>query len=388
MTRRGSQAAHRPEAMRAARRSDEPLRFAILGPGMVGEVHAAALARIPGVHLAAVAGSSPDSPRAARLAAAHAARPVDGLAGVIADETLDAVIICTPHPLHASQAIAAAQAGLHVIVEKPMALTVADCTAMIDAADAAGVVLSVISQRRWYPAVRRVKAAIDEGRIGAPGLATIEVLGWRGPEYYAMDPWRGTRDGEGGGVLVNQAVHQLDLACWFLGPAAEVDGWTANLNHPGIEVEDTAVAIVRFASGALASVVTSNSQKPGLHARIHVHGTNGASVGVETDRGSSFVAGVSLPSEPRNHLWTIPGEEDAPDRWASEDRAALAGVDVATHHHELQLRDIVGAIREGRRPAVDGTDGCTTVALMAAIDAASRSGGRVRVGAGMEVAAS
>jgi predicted dehydrogenase len=237
----------------------------------------------------------------------------------------------------------------------------------------------VISQRRWQPAVRRVKAAIDEGRIGVPGLATVEVLGWRSPEYYAMDAWRGTRVGEGGGVLVNQAVHQLDLLCWFLGPIAEVDGWTTNVNHPEIEVEDTAVAVVRFRSGAIASIVASNSQRPGLYGRIHVHGRNGASVGVETDTGSSFVAGVSLPSLPTNDIWTIPGEEAEPERWAAEDRTAVAGVEIGTWFHELQLRDVVAAIREGRRPAVDGLDGRAAVALMAAIDEASRSGGRVRL---------
>ena len=366
-------------ARAAARRATDPLRFAIVGPGLVGTVHATALARIPDVRLVAVAGSTPGSGQAARLAAAHDAHAVDGMDAVLADPELDAVIICTPHPLHAGQAIAAAEAGLHVIVEKPMALTADDCSAMIAAAEAAGVVLSVISQRRWYPAVRRVKAAIDDGRIAAPGLASVEVLSWRGPEYYAMNPWRGTRAGEGGGVLVNQAVHHLDLACWFLGPATVVDGWTANLNHPEIEVEDTAVAVVRFASGALATIAASNSQRPGLHGRIHVHGTNGASVGVDTDRGSVFIAGVSLPSEPLNDLWTIPGEEDAPGRWTAEDRLALTDVDIATHYHELQLREIVGAIREGRRPAVDGSDGRAAVALMSAIDAASRTGGRVQI---------
>jgi UDP-N-acetyl-2-amino-2-deoxyglucuronate dehydrogenase len=365
-----------PRARRAIP-ADEPIRFGIVGPGMVGQLHATALARIPGVSLVAVAGSTGGSERAGRLAEEHGARAVNSLAAMLRDEPVDAVIVCTPHPLHAQQAIAAARAGRHVIVEKPMALTAADCSAMIAAADEAGVILSVVSQRRWYAPVRRVKAAIDEGRIGPPGLATVEVLGWRGPEYYAMDAWRGTRTGEGGGVLVNQAVHLLDLLCWFLGPAIEVDGLTTNLNHPEIEVEDTAVAVVRFGGGALASIVASNSQRPGLHGRIHVHGRNGASVGVETDSGSSFVAGVSLPSEPRNDLWTIPGEEAEPERWAAEDRALLAEVDAATHHHELQLRDIVAAIREGRPPAVDGHDGRATVELMAAIDEASRSGGRV-----------
>ena len=363
------------------RRSGDPLRFGIVGPGLVGGLHAAALARIEGVRLVAVAGSSPGSERTARLAGDHDARAAESFEALIGDETLDAVIVCTPHPLHAQQAIAAARAGLHVVVEKPMALTPADCVAMIAAADEAGVVLSVISQRRWQPAARRVKAAIDEGRIGVPGLATVEVLGWRGPEYYSMDPWRGTRAGEGGGVLVNQAVHQLDLLCWFLGPVAEIDGWTANLNHPEIEVEDTAVAVVRFRSGAIASIVASNSQRPGLHARVHVHGRSGASVGVETDKGSSFVAGISQQTPPSNDIWTIPGEESHPERWATEDEAALAGVDIGTWYHELQLRDVVAAIREGRPPAVDGRDGRAAVSLMAAIDEASRTGGRLRLAA-------
>jgi UDP-N-acetyl-2-amino-2-deoxyglucuronate dehydrogenase len=356
-----------------------PIRFGIVGPGLVAQLHAKALARIEDARLVAIAGSGPGSDRAARLAAQHGARASDGLEAMLREEPLDAVIVCTPHPLHAEQAVAAARAGLHVVVEKPMALTSADCAAMIAAADAAGVVLAVISQRRWHPAVRRLKAAIDEGRIGVPGLATVEVLGWRSPEYYAMDAWRGTREGEGGGVLVNQAVHQLDLLCWFLGPVAEVDGWTANLNHPEIEVEDTAVAIARFASGAVASIVASNSQRPGLYGRIHVHGRTGASVGVETDTGSSFVAGVTLPSFPTNDIWTIPGEEEKPHQWAREDATALAGVDIETHFHELQLRDVVAAIREGRPPAVDGAAGQAAVELMAAIDVASRTGERVRL---------
>jgi UDP-N-acetyl-2-amino-2-deoxyglucuronate dehydrogenase len=354
------------------------VRFAIIGPGKVARIHADALARIPDAELVAVAGR--DATRAAALATTAGARVDPDLTATIERGGVDAVIVCTPHPVHAVQAIAGARAGLHVVVEKPMALERADCDAMIAAAQEAGVVLSVVSQRRWYPPVRRVKAAIGDGRIGEPGLASVEVLGWRDADYYAMDAWRGTQAGEGGGVLVNQAVHQLDLLRWFLGPVAEVDAWTANLNHPEIEVEDTVAATIRFASGALASFVASNSQRPGLYARVHVHGRNGASVGVETDAGSSFVAGVSLPSTPRNDLWTIPGEEPAPDRWASEDAAALVGVDIASHYHELQLRDVVEAIVAGRSPAVDGSEGRATVELIAAIYRAARTGERVRLG--------
>jgi UDP-N-acetyl-2-amino-2-deoxyglucuronate dehydrogenase len=341
------------------------VRFGIIGPGKVAELHATALSRIDGAVLAGVAGRSPD--RVQSLAAAHAATAFTSPQTMVRDEGIDAVIICTPHPLHREQAVMAAQAGVHVVVEKPMALTPADCDEIIAAAESSGVLLSVISQRRWYQPALRMKAAIDDGRIGDPILATVEVLGWRGPEYYAMDAWRGTLAGEGGGVLVNQAVHQLDLVSWLMGPIGSVQGHVANLNHPEIEVEDTAVAVVRFASGALGSIVASNSQKPGLHANVHVHGRNGASVGVETDRGSVFVAGVSPPTLARTDLWTIPGEEGFPERWQREDEAFAATVDLGTYYHELQLRDIVEAIQDGRRPAVDGHDGRAAVVLMDAI---------------------
>jgi predicted dehydrogenase len=330
--------------------------------------------------LTAVVGRNPE--RAEALAAPYGARVDPSLELSIDRGGIDAAILCTPHPLHAEQGVAAARAGLHVVVEKPMALQPADARRMVEAAAAAGVELSVISQRRWYEPVRRVKDAIDGGRIGTAALASVDVLGWRGPEYFALDEWRGTFAGDGGGVLVNQAVHHLDLLAWFLGPAVQVDGWVANVNHPEIEVEDSAIAIVRFAGGALATIVASNAQRPGLYGRIHVHGTSGASVGVETDGGSIFVAGLSLPSVPRNDLWTIPGEEDGPSRWAEEDQAVLAGVDLASHYHELQLRDVVAAIQEGRRPAVTGEDGLRTVTLLDAIYRASRDGGRVSLATG------
>ena len=355
----------------------DEVRFAIVGPGKVAELHGAALGRIPGARLAAVAGRN--VPRTTAFALRHGARADRGLDETIERGEVEAVILCTPHPLHAGQAIQAAEAGLAVVVEKPLALDPVDADRVIAAARSSGVVLSVISQRRWYPAVQRVKAAIDDGRVGGAALATLEVLGWRGSEYYAMDAWRGTREGEGGGVLVNQAVHQLDLLCWFLGEPREVDGFTANVNHPEIEVEDTAVAVVRFDAGVLATIVASNSQRPGLWGRIHVHGRGGASVGVETDSGSPFVAGLSEPSPARNDLWTIPGEEGSPERWAREDAVAIAGLDAESHFHELQLRDIVGAIRDRREPPVSGVEGRRAVALLWAIYEADKTGRRVSI---------
>jgi predicted dehydrogenase len=355
------------------------LRFGIVGAGGAAQLHAAALSRIEGARLVAVAARGRE--RAHALARRYEAAVECDADTLLARRDLDAVVLCTPHPLHRDGAIAAALAGLHVVVEKPLALAPDDCDAIIEAARAASVTLSVISQRRWYEPVRRVKDAIDGGRIGEPGLAVVQVLGWRGPEYYAMDDWRGTKEGEGGGVLVNQAVHQLDLLCWYLGSVVEVDAMAANLNHPDIDVEDTAVAHARFANGALASIVASNSQRPGLWARVHVHGRSGASVGVETDRGSPFVAGVSVPSYARNDLWTIPGEENGPARWETEDRERLADVDIASHYHEQQLRDIVGAIRTGREPAVRGEDAREAVVLIDAIYRAHATGARIAVAA-------
>src|SRR5205085_7861889 len=135
---------------------------------------------------------------------------------------------------------------------------------------AAGIKLGVISQRRLYEPVRRMKAAIDAGKLGVPGLGVFSMFSWRDPAYYRSDPWRGTWAGEGGGVLVNQSPHQLDLLQWFMGEIEEITGYWGNLNHPEIEVDDTALAMIRFTNGGLGSIVTSVSQKPGLYTRVHV----------------------------------------------------------------------------------------------------------------------
>jgi UDP-N-acetyl-2-amino-2-deoxyglucuronate dehydrogenase len=347
-------------------------RVAIVGPGKVARIHASALARLPGAALVAVVGR--DRERAGSFADAFRAEAFTTLDSAVETVRPDVAIVCTPHPRHAVAAMTALEHGMHVLVEKPMTVRPDEARRMVDAARAAGVSLGVVSQRRWYEPVRRVKEAIDDGRID-PILGTVTVLGWRGPEYYAMDPWRGTWHGEGGGVLVNQAVHLLDLLLWFMGTVASVSGYWANLNHPAIEVEDTAVASVRFTSGALASIVASNSQRPGLYARLHVHGRSGASVGVQTDSGSSFVAGVDSVVEPAfNDVWTVPGEEDLLPSWQAADRAAVGSVDVTQHYHELQLRDFIESVREGREPAVTGEDGIAVAELIAAIYRAGSTG--------------
>lgn len=343
-----------------------PVRTALVGCGKVGQTHALALRDLPTSHF--VAACDADPARAAAFADRYGVRPYADVAEMLRAEKIEALTVATPHPLHAAPAVAAAGHGVHVLVEKPLAATLADCDAMLAAARRAGTRLGVISQRRLYEPVVRMKAAIDGGKIGRPALGVVLMFSWRDQAYYQSDPWRGTWATEGGGVLVNQAPHQLDLLQWLMGPIDEVTGYWANLNHPYVEVEDTAVAAVRFKNGDLGNVVVSLAQRPGIYTKVHVHGTNGASVGVETDRGATFVAGMSTIQEPPvTDLWTVPGEEHLLAQFQAEDRARFAEVDATTHYHALQIDDFLRAVAGGRPPLVTGEEGRTVVALFTAI---------------------
>lgn len=288
---------------------------------------------------------------------------------------LEVVIICTPHPFHAEPVIRAAEVGVHVLVEKPLASSLEHCDNMIAAARANRVKLGMVAQRRWYAPVRRVKEAIEAGKIGEPILGTAIILGWRDRAYYESDPWRGTWRAEGGGILVNQAPHQLDLLQWFMGPIEELFGYWDRLNHPYIEVEDTAVAVVRFKNGALGNILVSNSQKPGIYGKVHVHGKNGASVGVQTDGGAMFISGMSAITEsPVLDLWSIPGEEGMMEQWNQEDSAFFSSVDATEYYHRLQVEDFLKGVIEDREPQVTGEEGRKTVELFTAVYRSQRDG--------------
>ncbi len=354
-----------------------PVRVGLIGCGKVGSIHAAALKSIPEADFVAACDSNAE--RAGAFAAKYGVNPFTDLPAMLKE--VDAVIIGTPHPLHAEPAIRAAGAGVHVLVEKPMAATAADCDAMLAAAKQSGIVLGVISQRRFFEPVQRIKAAIDAGKIGKPSLGVFIMYSWREPSYYTSDPWRGKWDTEGGGVLVNQSPHQLDILLWLLGPAAEVSGYWANVNHPNVEVDDTAVANIRFKNGGLGSVITSVSQRPGIFTKVHIHGSNGASVGVETDRGATFIAGVSAISEPPlTDLWTVPSEEKLLSQFQDEDRASFAAVDATVHYHALQIRDFLQAVQQKRPPLVSGEDGRAVVELFSAIYRSNRERRSIALG--------
>ncbi|MEW4488776.1 Gfo/Idh/MocA family oxidoreductase [Thalassoglobus sp. JC818] len=342
------------------------LRTAIVGCGKVGQLHANALASLPQSELVAVCDNQHS--RAASFGSEFGAQAFASVDEMINKAQPDALMICTPHPLHEEPTVTALKHGVHVLVEKPLASTLDACDRMIHAAEEGNAQLGVVSQRRLFEPVQRMKAAIDAGKIGNPVLGTFSMFSWRDEAYYKSDPWRGQWKTEGGGVLVNQSPHQLDLLQWMMGDIAEVSGYWGNLNHPYIEVEDTAVAVIRFRSGGLGNIVTSLSQNPGIYTKVHVHGSNGASVGVQTDTGASFVAGVSkIADPPLNDVWTIPGEEHLLEQFIAEDRERFGSLDATQHYHTLQIADFLDAIIQDRAPMVTGREGRTVVEIFTAI---------------------
>jgi UDP-N-acetyl-2-amino-2-deoxyglucuronate dehydrogenase len=349
----------------------KPVNIAILGCGKVAHLHAKAIKNLPNANLTAV--WSRTEKTAHDFAKAYNTRAFTDITRMIKEASIDAVIICTPHPFHLRPAIEAAQAGAHILAEKPLASTLEDCDAIIGACRKAGVKLSVISQRRWYAPVKRVKDAIDAGKLGTPVFGTVNMLGWRDKNYYDSDAWRGTWKMEGGGVLVNQAPHQLDILLWYMGEIDEVYGLWKNLNHPYIEVEDTALAIIKFKNGGIGNIIVSNSQKPGIYGKVHVHGENGASAGVQTDGGAMFVAGMTGVIEPPyNDIWTIPGEEIMLNDWKQDDSDFFSTIDPTVYYMQLQIDDFLQAIETGKEPLVTGEDGRQTVELFTAIYRSTR----------------
>jgi UDP-N-acetyl-2-amino-2-deoxyglucuronate dehydrogenase len=345
--------------------------ISIAGCSKVAHLHAKAIGCIPNARLAGVWNRT--TAKAHDFASLYNTTAYSDISKMMTDTRSDLVIVCTAHPYHKEPAIEAALAGANVLVEKPLASDLQDCDDIIKACKKSHVRLGVISQRRWYEPVKRIKDAIERGRIGKPVLAVVTILGWRDKAYYDSDAWRGTWETEGGGVLVNQSPHQLDILLWYMGEIDEVYGIWRNLNHPYIEVDDTAIAIVKFKSGAIGNILVSNSQKPGLYGKVHVHGENGASVGVQTDGGAMFIAGRTGVAEPPvNDLWTIPGEEDLLKQWIIEDTGIFNNCDATVKYMQCQIKDFLHSIGSGMEPAVTGEDGRRTVELFTAIYRSTR----------------
>ena len=330
------------------------VRTGLIGCGGIARSHVAALSALPTSEL--VACCDVDEGRAREFAGKHGVpRVYTDATEMLRSGAVEAVCVCTPHPIHGPLVVAAAEAGVHSLVEKPITIDLGVADRMIEATRKAGVRFGVIFQRRFWPASQRVRTAIDEGRLGTLTLGECVARLWRSPEYFGSAPWRGTWATEGGGALMNQAVHFVDLLQWYMGPAVEVFGRWATLRHSDvIDVEDTTVATVVFANGALGVIEAATTFSPPFGFRVAVHGTSGAAVGIEeSPEGRQGV----------NDIWTVPGQETLREGWLEKDRAHPG----FPSFHQLQIQDFLDAVLDGRDPAVTGEEARRSLEIILAI---------------------
>ncbi len=267
--------------------SQRTLGFGIWGTGMIAEFHAKALAEIPGVRLVAAYNRTPA--KAAAFATSHGGAVAATPEALLTHPDVDIVCLCTPSGDHLAPALACIRAGKHVVVEKPLEVTLAKCDELIAAAAQAGVTVAGILPRRYVRGSIALKAALDAGRFGPVTLASALIPWWRTQAYYDSAAWRGTYALDGGGALMNQGIHTIDLLLWFLGPVKRVSATLGLVAHAGIEVEDIAVGWIEFANGTRATLAGSTAcwSATGFPAEIRIHGTKGAAV-LRDDKLTSF----------------------------------------------------------------------------------------------------
>lgn len=351
--------------------TSNPLRVGIAGCGAISHNHLKAFRSLDGVEIVGVCDTDTDRAQATALAwgIPNAVNTVDALLAL----DLDVVSVCTPHPTHEDVVVQAAAAGVHVLCEKPIAVELASAERMVQACDDAGVKLGVLFQRRFWPAAQRIRAAIDDGTLGRPVLGQCSVMLHRDPEYYSRDAWRGTWANDGGGVLMTQAIHYIDLLQWFMGDVAEVYGRISTYKHgKHIEVEDSATAVITFTSGAMATLEASTAVSPSLGVQVRITGETGASASL-----TEFPEG----SDGRVDLWAVAGtvstEPAHPE--GAEPNVPLATINgQLVPHHTAQVRDFVRAIREGGEPAITGRDATAALRILLAVYESSRTGSPVR----------
>ncbi|MFC0582816.1 Gfo/Idh/MocA family protein [Micrococcoides hystricis] len=342
------------------------LRVGIIGCGKIAPNHVRAFQSMDGVALVGCVDA--DQARAEKFARDNGLpRAFESFADLVMSG-VDAISVCTPHPVHEQNVLQAAAAGVHVLCEKPIAVDTPTADRMIAAANEAGIVLSVVFQRRLWPAAQRIKQAIEDGTVGTPRLAEVSVILRRESDYYAQDPWRGKWDTDGGGVLMTQAVHQIDMLQWFLGTPVSVTGHIRTHFHKNhMETEDTASAVVEFESGATASITATTGAVHNLGNRIQLVGETGAVVSL-----TEFPEGA----EGFNDLWLVPEQREVvpPFRADVEPLQELADINARlSHFHTLQIQDFAESILQGRPPAVTGEEARVSLRVIEAIYESSRT---------------
>lgn len=336
----------------------ELLKVGIVGCGSIAQKHFAAFLEIPQVKVTALV--SRNSQRALALADGRDIAIYPDYETLFREGDVDAVSICTPSGLHGEAAVAAAGAGKHVIVEKPPEVTLEKVDAMIGACEKAGVQLHCIFNNRYRPGNRFLKQAVEAGRFGRLLSANAHVRWYRTPEYFKSADWRGTWALDGGGALMNQSIHFIDLLLWFAGDVRQVCGFTGTLLHQ-IETEDTAVAALEFANGALGTIIATTSTYPGYPSEIQLTG----------ERGSAVIQNGMLSA------WNF-RDEDPLDLQAKDYMGEMEGgtasdpTALSHKNHKTQLEESVTAILSGGKPAIDGHEARKAVELIHRIYQSSR----------------
>jgi UDP-N-acetyl-2-amino-2-deoxyglucuronate dehydrogenase len=347
-----------------------PLRIGLVGCGSIAPTHARALAALPDAALLACTDTVPE--RAHAFAAEFGLHPLSWQE-LLADPTLDAVTICTPSGLHAELGMQALRAGKHVIVEKPMDVSLEACDALMAAQRETGKILAVVSQHRFDLASQSVRQALDSGLLGNLLLVDARIPWYRTQDYYDSGDWRGTWAMDGGGCLMNQGVHTVDLMRWLAGPVASIYAQARTAAHTGIAVEDAITATLTFADGAIGTLMASTAAYPGFPARLALHGT----------LGSAIIEGDAL------HTLAIQGQEAIIGEVAVTHalQVATGGTKAATlaplpsntarawgDAHQAQLTDFIRCCRTGETPLVNGHEGRKAVAVVLAAYESARTG--------------
>jgi UDP-N-acetyl-2-amino-2-deoxyglucuronate dehydrogenase len=342
--------------------------FGIIGCGMIADFHAKAIGEVRGAKLAACFDTFPTA--AERIANTYKCKAYSKLDEMLADPAVNIVTIGTPSGAHMEPAVAAAKAGKHVIVEKPLEITLKRCDKIIQACADNKVMLSTVFPSRFHHSNQELKRAIDAGRFGKLSLGDAYVKWFRTQAYYDGGKWRGTWELDGGGALMNQAIHSVDLLSWLMGPVEEITAHTATLAHERIAVEDTAVATIKFKSGALGVIEASTAAYPGYLKRIELHGSEGSAMIKEED----IVAwDFAKPNKRDEKIRELMSSQKSGGGGASDPSA------IGHHAHALQFADVVKAIQKGTAPTIDGPEGRKSVEIILAIYKAAETGKAIKL---------
>ncbi len=333
-----------------------PTHVGLIGGGNISETHARAALANSDVVISAIYGTNMQNVE--RLAREYGGKAFTDYNAFLAHKPMDLVMIGSPSGLHAKQGIDAAHHGLHVLTEKPIDITAARADELIAAARAANVKLGVMFQDRVKPDIQRLKRIVDNGALGKILFVDARVKWYRPPDYYGKSKWRGTMKLDGGGALMNQGVHTVDLILWVVGDVTRVQSRLATALHK-IESEDTAVAILEFAHGAIGTIHATTAAYPGYQRRVEITGTEGTVI-LEHDR----IIALDLKNPA-----TVEQAPEAPkDTNPSASSAAVTDI----RGHQKILEDFLRAIRTNGKPVCDGEEGRKSVALIEAIYRASR----------------